>query len=1125
MKSNYDYNILKEEAQGLDEFELQTHEKIKCSIINLLNKESEGINIGLSGTWGSGKSTIIKLLINAKENRDKFIFFYFDAWAHEGDPLRRIFLESFINTLKESTKDNNIKETLEKKRKIISREEVIKTIKVDKTTTKLGVILSIATLIFTIGAAILSSINYENLTLGLKESINFPFLIAFILTLTPFFVIISNYFILKSNNLDPKDLKNWAFIHNAGTETISEEISEDEERTSIEFEKFFREIVEIFDNKANKKIILILDNLDRVEASLSLNIWSTLQTFIQHKNPATKDYSSFKNVFSIIPYDEESLKRIWNNHETIDTSNPLKISNNSNSFFDKSFQIRIDVPKPILSNWTSYLDKMIEKCMPNWSDKDKREMVQVLQLTRENVLDNPKPREIKIYLNQIAYFRNHFENEISTKSISFYVYKRFLKGLSNDDLASYLIDETKIQPNEFNLINEESIIELSAIIYGVNKSDGKQILIEQQIANAFDLSDSKLLNDVSDNFNHIFWSVFNNLTNRLTTLNNYLKYNVIINKAFIGKEEYLLQDYVLNFCKSIKNDQNYSDGINELLKTQYTSAIEFLLKYNKINEIKILCTKFIKSFEEADRKNEINQEGVIIFIDTISFITQNANITFNQKELNVRIEIWKQISIHPNYQQISKYFYPTNKNFIDVCNEISQGVIVNQNSIISLENSLHNDKLNFNYLLDKLKQHLFWNNGNQNINTVNYQVVLLFEKIYYRYINYDYNSILKSQFFYSYLGLASTQDQKMISRIAVLNACHFRSGLKDIKSFVPQNNARANQILLMISSYWISANNENAQFSYDILKNNNKLHIIWELTNNAEFNLVYDVIKLIIENKDVDVFNIENPFEVLQRINKKEQNIFEIKSLIDLFIKESNLVNNLVGLENINYLIDGYIFNIILRESNSKALIIKSKNDLLKIDKAIFIESFKNSSSIFSILFYIKEIDNSFILNNISDVLIDISNDFLLINKSKSELNELQKFILKNAISLLDKDYYVNYCNRISLLITNEKENLKEEFFEINNEFINIDLIAKTLNSEIEIFQNYIRDAIMDYNNKLGELKFINNIIKRDTNKTIKIKREFKSVLINSINEISETLNSDEVKTIINNIKKHFNIK
>ncbi|WP_297648039.1 P-loop NTPase fold protein [uncultured Treponema sp.] len=97
-----DYSILTDDAEIKDCLKNQTHENIAENLYNLISdSNTSGLAIGLEGKWGSGKSTVIKILSKKlKENPDTFIF-YIDTWAHEGDPLRRIFLESFLENVEE----------------------------------------------------------------------------------------------------------------------------------------------------------------------------------------------------------------------------------------------------------------------------------------------------------------------------------------------------------------------------------------------------------------------------------------------------------------------------------------------------------------------------------------------------------------------------------------------------------------------------------------------------------------------------------------------------------------------------------------------------------------------------------------------------------------------------------------------------------------------------------------------------------------------------------------------------------------------------------------------------------------------------------------------------------------
>src|SRR5574341_2411604 len=77
------------------------HREIANAVAELVRTEDGGRSIGLSGPWGAGKSTVVSLLRRDIAVSSEHCLWVFDAWAHEGDPLRRTFLESLIGFLRE----------------------------------------------------------------------------------------------------------------------------------------------------------------------------------------------------------------------------------------------------------------------------------------------------------------------------------------------------------------------------------------------------------------------------------------------------------------------------------------------------------------------------------------------------------------------------------------------------------------------------------------------------------------------------------------------------------------------------------------------------------------------------------------------------------------------------------------------------------------------------------------------------------------------------------------------------------------------------------------------------------------------------------------------------------------
>ncbi len=99
-------DVIKEEFTFLDDSPVNDdafgcHQNIADSISKKIELDNKGKTIGLEGTWGSGKSSVIKMLEKKWNDDNKMQVFMYDAWIHQGDSLRRAFLEEMILNLKE----------------------------------------------------------------------------------------------------------------------------------------------------------------------------------------------------------------------------------------------------------------------------------------------------------------------------------------------------------------------------------------------------------------------------------------------------------------------------------------------------------------------------------------------------------------------------------------------------------------------------------------------------------------------------------------------------------------------------------------------------------------------------------------------------------------------------------------------------------------------------------------------------------------------------------------------------------------------------------------------------------------------------------------------------------------
>ena len=103
-------HLLRDDPVASDDF--GPHGKIADLIRKEIDADDNGRSIALVGDWGSGKSTVIKLIeqgfrASDQKSNDVQVFVY-DAWAHQGDSLRRAFLDDLVAFLKKRSWLNEV---------------------------------------------------------------------------------------------------------------------------------------------------------------------------------------------------------------------------------------------------------------------------------------------------------------------------------------------------------------------------------------------------------------------------------------------------------------------------------------------------------------------------------------------------------------------------------------------------------------------------------------------------------------------------------------------------------------------------------------------------------------------------------------------------------------------------------------------------------------------------------------------------------------------------------------------------------------------------------------------------------------------------------------------------------
>lgn len=625
-----DFKLLTENVVDEDAFEGQPHDKIAQTLYKIIDEQEEAVTIGLEGEWGSGKSTVISILekkirkkeekeVDEKKGRIKVV--KFDSWAHEGNNLRRIFLENLIIELESKESENSDWGT--KRLKKLRNPKQKNTVKTKQKAKSLGRWVTLSALFIPLGIGLIS--NVDNLIINIRSDFNKQFLTGLFFCLSPLFVLIVNsviqYFKINRPVYSPKNFK---FLQTDIKQLSNQSVALNNERSSVEFAKNFDEIITQY-VCVKDKLVIVIDNLDRIEPEETKRVLSTLQTYFQKRN-TLGDIE--KKVWFVFVYNPSSLNSKFIKNKCKSASeNKTETSSENNEvnerFLDKTIQLKIDVPRPIFTTWEKYLkdqtDYAFEDSTKEASDINnlKDLMIKIIRITRNDLSDIPTPRLIKNYINQtllINYAKD--SNSIDLLSITYYAYLKVFLNKTLDELIKEL--KSGVIPSYSLALHLPSSIkkDLASIIFSVNPVDAYQLLLENEISESLRSKNQKEIETLIRTHKYDFWKVFDyhivQSSSRLGTTGFYnyaftlsqgdMLNNIEHYKTFIDKsEKYVLRDIEKD---PFPHHDNY-EGILALLDLWKDNPDSI----DKVSES--IFKEFEKLFSNNDKPNEKQIEFVI----------------------------------------------------------------------------------------------------------------------------------------------------------------------------------------------------------------------------------------------------------------------------------------------------------------------------------------------------------------------------------------------------------------------------------------------------------------------------------------------------------------------------------
>lgn len=478
---------------------LDVHAPVAKAITQVIRTRRSIKMIGLLGGWGSGKSTVAQLARDQLEAGVKgqpvLRCFTFDAWVHQSDPPRLAFLDALADYLQTDTAFTDLQKALENKKNPPTWRRTLDKLKVQAETntttstptlTKPGRWLAFALIIaMPIGFKLIG-----DGTLGLPEQRDpvalIMFLAGWVAAALPGLVVLIFYLSWRRwselrkihdfatfkdffgrHREEHKDQSILAVVSGKTVENRSETRHKTPDPSAIEFQGAFREMIAAA-HTDNRRLVLIVDNLDRLPPAEAKVFWSTVRSLFLGTD-AGRPIKREDLPTVLMPIDAGSIEKIYE-------GKPDDAERLGRSFLEKTFDLVFYVPAPILSRWHRYLHLKLRDV---FGDKIPADWFPLIGGIYERHLDGkrPTPRSINGFVNGLAALWLQREGDpIHIGIIAYYVTIR-------DALTDY--DEVlKTDVEELTAIDPEWRRDIAALHYGLTRVDAAELAMADPIRDA-----------------------------------------------------------------------------------------------------------------------------------------------------------------------------------------------------------------------------------------------------------------------------------------------------------------------------------------------------------------------------------------------------------------------------------------------------------------------------------------------------------------------------------------------------------------------------------------------------------------------------------------------------------------
>lgn len=463
-----------------------SHEPIAAAVHELIAGEAGGRTIGIEGGWGSGKSTVVTMLADRMRESQAHVV-VFDTWSHEGDPLRRSFLEELVVSL--AAKGWVDCKTWEQRREELARRRRVQRVrpvpKIEMPAITAGALAVLFAILIPLGAALLeASLGGGNRFVWIPGTAIYGVLLIGA-------IVVLGALLWRRRSRPEGDP--WLSLFSVQSVTESDrETIETPDPTSIEFESTFMDLMEeALGGEPSKRLVLVVDNLDRVAPEDARIVWATLQTFLHYPDQPRKPW--LDSLWVVLPYDRDGIARLWDGPAEGPPEESQPRSPLAESFIEKSIQLQFEVPMPLLSGWREYLESTLEAALPEHR-QDSYVAYRLYAHRLATAGRAPSPRELKQYVNRIGALHRRWQHSLPFPSLAYYA----SLGASGKDVAACLRRGSLPEASVAGLLGDDVEGDLAAIAFNTDPDRARQLLLGPLVERALTRNEAGELAALAD---------------------------------------------------------------------------------------------------------------------------------------------------------------------------------------------------------------------------------------------------------------------------------------------------------------------------------------------------------------------------------------------------------------------------------------------------------------------------------------------------------------------------------------------------------------------------------------------------------------------------------------------------